>query len=32
MFRFTDAAGVTIPLKPGLTWIHIVPEDFDLSG
>jgi hypothetical protein len=32
MFRFTDAAGATIPLKPGLTWIHIVPEDFDLSG
>ncbi|HEV8535074.1 MAG TPA: DUF3048 domain-containing protein [Candidatus Limnocylindria bacterium] len=32
MYRFTDAAGAAIPLKPGLTWIHIVPEDFDLSG
>jgi hypothetical protein len=32
MYRFTDAAGAAIPLKPGLTWIHFVPEDFDLSG
>ena len=32
MYRFTDSAGATIPLKPGLTWIHIVPEDYDLSG
>ena len=32
MYRFTDSAGAEIPLKPGLTWIHIVPEDFDLSG
>jgi hypothetical protein len=32
MYRFTDSAGSEIPLKPGLTWIHIVPEDFDLSG
>jgi hypothetical protein len=31
-YRFADADGAPIPLKPGLTWIHIVPEDFDLSG
>jgi DUF3048 family protein len=32
MYRFTDSAGAAIPLKPGLTWIHIVPDDYDLSG
>jgi DUF3048 family protein len=32
LYRFTDSAGETIPLKPGLTWIHIVPEDYDLSS
>ena len=32
MYRFADSAGAAIPLKPGLTWIHIVPEDYDLSG
>ena len=32
MYRFADTSGAPIPLKPGLTWIHIVPEDFDLSG
>jgi hypothetical protein len=32
MYKFADSAGATIPLKPGLTWIHIVPEDYDLSG
>jgi hypothetical protein len=32
MYRFTDSAGAAIPLKPGLTWIHIVPEDYDLSS
>ena len=32
LYRFADSAGATIPLKPGLTWIHIVPEDYDLSG
>jgi hypothetical protein len=31
LYGFTDSAGATIPLKPGLTWIHIVPEDYDLS-
>jgi hypothetical protein len=30
MYRFTDSAGAVIPLKPGLTWIHIVPDDYDL--
>jgi DUF3048 family protein len=32
MYRFTDSAGAAIPLKPGLTWIHIVPDEFDLSA
>jgi Protein of unknown function (DUF3048) N-terminal domain/Protein of unknown function (DUF3048) C-terminal domain len=32
LYRFADSAGAAIPLKPGLTWIHIVPEDYDLSG
>ena len=32
IYRFADAAGAPIPLKPGLTWIHIVPEEFDLSS
>src|SRR5256714_14803759 len=32
MYRFADADGAPIPLKAGLTWIHIVPEDFDLSS
>jgi DUF3048 family protein len=32
MYRFADSAGAAIPLKPGLTWIHIVPEDYDLTG
>jgi len=32
LYRFADSAGAVIPLKPGLTWIHIVPDDYDLSG
>src|SRR5919204_361106 len=32
MYRFADASGKEILLKPGLTWIHIVPASFDLSG
>jgi hypothetical protein len=28
-FRFTDASGAEIRLRPGLTWIHIVPMSFD---
>jgi hypothetical protein len=32
LYRFADTAGAAIPLKPGLTWIHIVPEEFDLPG
>ncbi|TME71088.1 MAG: DUF3048 domain-containing protein [Chloroflexi bacterium] len=32
MYRFTDSAGEVIPLKQGLTWIHIVPDDYDLSS
>jgi len=32
MYRFADSAGAPIPLKQGLTWIHIVPDDYDLAG
>jgi hypothetical protein len=32
MYRFADSAGAAIPLKPGLTWIHIVPDEYDLAG
>src|SRR5438105_850601 len=32
LYRFTDSAGAAILLKPGLTWIHIVPDDYDLSS
>ncbi len=32
LYVFTDSAGAAIQLKPGLTWIHIVPEDYDLSS
>ena len=27
LYAFKDANGAAIPLKPGLTWIHIVPMD-----
>jgi hypothetical protein len=27
MYAFKDAGGVAIPLKPGLTWLHILPAD-----
>jgi hypothetical protein len=30
-FRFTDGSGGEIRLRPGLTWIHIVPTSFDLG-
>ena len=29
MYRFKDASGKPLKLKPGLTWIHVVPLDFD---
>lgn len=29
MYRFTDGDGAAILLKPGLTWIHIVPMALD---
>lgn len=32
MYRFADASGKAIPLKPGLTWIHVIPATFDLGG
>jgi hypothetical protein len=31
-YRFKDATGKPIKLKPGLTWIHVVPLDFDLGN
>jgi hypothetical protein len=32
MYRFKDASGKPIKLKPGLTWVHVVPMDFDLGS
>jgi hypothetical protein len=32
MYRFKDATGTPIKLKPGLTWIHVVPLDFDTGN
>lgn len=32
MYRFVDASGKPIPLKPGLTWMHVVPMSFDLGA
>ena len=29
-YSFKDASGKAILLKPGLTWIHIVPKDFKI--
>ncbi|HKC91308.1 MAG TPA: DUF3048 domain-containing protein [Candidatus Limnocylindria bacterium] len=29
MYRFKDSSGKPLKLKPGLTWIHVVPLDFD---
>jgi hypothetical protein len=31
MFAFTDAAGNTIPLKPGQSWIQFVPPNYELG-
>ena len=30
MYKLADAAGATIALRPGLTWLHIVPSSFDI--
>lgn len=32
MYRFKDTAGKALKLRPGLTWINVVPLDFDLGG
>ncbi len=32
MYRFKDAGGAPLKLKPGLTWIHVVPLDFDTGS
>jgi hypothetical protein len=32
MYRFADAAGATIALKPGLTWIHVVRPDIEVAA
>ena len=32
LYRFADASGSAIALKPGLTWMHIVPDDMDLGS
>jgi len=31
LIRFVDATGNTIPLKPGNTWIQVVPLDFEIK-
>lgn len=31
MYKLADASGKAIALKPGLTWMHIVPVSFDLG-
>ena len=31
MYAFKDASGGAIALRPGLTWIHVVPMSFDLG-
>ncbi|HYY55375.1 MAG TPA: DUF3048 domain-containing protein [Candidatus Dormibacteraeota bacterium] len=31
MFRFVDASGAVIPLRPGLTWVHVVPTDWQIE-
>jgi hypothetical protein len=30
-FRFVDSAGMEVKLRPGLTWIHMVPMSFDIG-
>ncbi len=30
-FRFTDGSGGEIRLRPGLTWIHVIPMSFDVG-
>lgn len=30
-FRFMDGSGAEIRLRPGLTWIHVVPTSFDVT-
>lgn len=32
LFRFVDSANAAIALRPGLTWIHIVPTDMQLGA
>jgi hypothetical protein len=32
MFRLADASGAVVALRPGLTWIHIVPADMQITG
>jgi hypothetical protein len=31
MYKLADAAGATIALRPGLTWLHIVPMSLDIK-
>ncbi len=30
-FRFADGSGAEIRLRPGLTWIHVIPLSFDVE-
>jgi hypothetical protein len=31
MYKLADSAGAVIALRPGLTWLHIVPSSFDIK-
>jgi hypothetical protein len=31
MYKLTDSAGAVIALRPGLTWLHIVPATLDIE-
>ncbi len=32
MYRFADASGAPIPLKPGQTWVHVIPADWTVES
>lgn len=32
MYRFADAGGVAIPLKPGQTWVHVIPASWAVTS
>ena len=32
MYRFADAGGAEVRLKPGLTWLHVIPKDMAVDA